>query len=135
MQVVFEDLKSVGGQGHEAFLPSLAEDMETSFGEGQVLQLELEDFARAQAVEQHQSYDPQVAEGAKAFPETSHLVGGQGDDHTARLPQSQLGSDLRLPTAIAERGACGVPALKLRFPGNLLSVMEAIEAAHHAQAV
>jgi hypothetical protein len=106
--------------------------VETSFGEGQVLQLELEDFAGAQAVEQHQSYDGQVAEAAKAFPETSHLVGGQGHDHTARLPQSQLGSDLRLPTAIAERGAGGIPVLKVRFPGNLLSVMEAIKAAHHA---
>src|SRR6516164_7372303 len=50
MQVVFENSESVGWQGHEAFLPSLAEDVETSFGKGQVLQLELEDFERAQAV-------------------------------------------------------------------------------------
>src|SRR5215469_13346944 len=135
MQVVFEDLESVGGQGHEAFLTSLADDVKASFGEGQVLQLELEHFAGAQAIEQHQSYDGQVAEGAKAFPETSHLVGGQGYDYTARLPHSQLGSDLRLPTAITERRAGGIPAPKVRFPGNLMSVMEAIEAADHAQAV
>src|SRR5215813_5131585 len=135
MQVVFEDLESVGGQGHKALLTPLADDMKTSFGEGQVLQLELEDFAGAQAIEQQESYDGQVAEGAKAFPETSHLVGGEGYDHTAGLPQSQLSADLRLPTAMAERRAGGIPALKVRFPRNLMSVMEVIEAAHHAQAV
>src|SRR5215472_12483338 len=135
MQVVFEDLESVAGQRQEALLTSLAEDVETSFGEGQVQQLELEDFAGAQAIEQHQGHDGQVAEGAEAFPENSHLLGGQGHDHTARLAQSQLASDLRLPTAEAERGARGIPALKVRLPRNLLSTMEAIEAAHHAQAV
>jgi hypothetical protein len=46
-----------------------------------------------------------------------------------------MGSDLGMPTAIAERRAGGIAALKVRLAGNLLSVMEAIEAAHHAQAV
>jgi hypothetical protein len=32
MQVVVQNLESVGGQGHEAFLTSFADDVETRFG-------------------------------------------------------------------------------------------------------
>ena len=85
-----QDLQGVGGQGHETLLMTLAENFKPSFGEREILQLELKHFAGAQAVEQHQSDDGQIAKGAKAFPETGHLLSGKGHDHTARLAQSQL---------------------------------------------
>ena len=48
------------------------------FGEGEIFELELKNFAGAQAVQQHQGHDGQIAKGAKAFPETGDLVGGKG---------------------------------------------------------
>src|SRR5262249_17374453 len=59
----------------------------------------------------------------------------RGHDHAARLSQSQVGRNLGLPVAVAERRARGIPARKERLAGNLLGVMEAIQAAQHTQAV
>jgi hypothetical protein len=116
-------------------LAALAQDVEARFGEQEILQLELKDLARAQAVLQHESDNGEIAEGAKAFPEAGDLVCGEGHDHWARLLQSQIGRNLGLPATVAERRASGIPALKKRLAGNLLCVMEAIQAAQHTQAV
>jgi hypothetical protein len=43
---------------------------------------------RTQPVLQHEGDDGEIAEGAKAFPKASHLVGGERHDHAARLTQS-----------------------------------------------
>jgi hypothetical protein len=109
--------------------------VEASFGEQEIFQLELKDLARAQAVLQHEGDNGEIAEGAKAFPEMGNLVSGEGHDHAAWLSQSQVGRNLGLPAAVAERRARGIPALKERFAGNFLCVMEAIQAAQHTQAV
>jgi hypothetical protein len=109
--------------------------VEACFGEPEIFQLELKDLARAQAVLQHKGDNGEIAEGAKPFPEAGDLVSGEGYDHAARLPQSQVGRNLGLASAVAERRARGIPALKEWFPGNLLCVMEAIQAAQRAQAV
>src|SRR5258708_27124975 len=100
-----------------------------------MFQLELKDLARAQAVLQHEGDHGEIAKGAKAFPEAGDLVSGERHDHAARLSQSEIGRNLGLPAAVAERRARGIPALKERFAGNLPCVMEAIQAAQHAQAV
>jgi len=109
--------------------------VEARFEEQEILQLELQDLARAQAVLQHESDHGEIAEGAKAIPEAGDLVSGKGHDHAARLLQSQIGRNLGLPAAEAERRARDIPALKEGLAGNLLCVMEAIQAAQHAQAV
>jgi hypothetical protein len=109
--------------------------VEARFGEQEIFQLELQNLARAQAVLQHESDHGEIAEGAKAFPEAGDLVSGEGHDHAARLLQSQIGRNLGLSAVEAERRARGVPALKERLARNLLCVMEAIQAAQHAQAV
>jgi hypothetical protein len=135
VKVVFEDLKSIRGEGQEALLAALTQDMKASFREQEIFQPELQDLARAQAVLQHESDHGEIAESAKAFPEAGDLLSGEGHDHAARLSQSQIGRNLGLPAAVAERRARGIPALKERFAGNFLCVMEAIQAAQHAQAV
>ena len=135
MEVILEDLKSVSCEGQETLLAALAQDVEARFGEQEILQLELKDLARAQAVLQHEGDDGKIAEGAKAFPETGNLVSGEGHDHAAWLSQSEVGRNLGLPVAVAERRARGIPAREERFAGNFLCVMEAIQATQHAQAV
>jgi hypothetical protein len=103
------------------------------FAEHEIFQLELQDLARTQAILQHEGDDGEIAEGAKTFPETSYLISREGNDHAARLPQLQMGSDLGMPTAVAERRARGIGALEGRLSWNLLSVMETIQAAQHAK--
>jgi hypothetical protein len=102
--------------------------VEACFGEQEIFQLELKDLARAQAVLHHEGDHGEIAEGAKAFPEAGDLVSGEGHDHAVRLSQSQIGRNLGLSVAVAERRARGIPALKERLAGNFLCVMEAIQA-------
>jgi hypothetical protein len=59
--------------------------VQTGFGKREVLQLQREDFAGAQAVEQHQSNDRQIAELSEASPELSDLLGRERDNDTAWL--------------------------------------------------
>jgi len=47
MEIVLEDLKGLGGQGHDALFTTLAKDAKVGFGEREILQLELEHFAGA----------------------------------------------------------------------------------------
>ena len=75
--------------------------MEACFGEQEIFQLELQDFARAQAVLQHEGDHGEIAEGAKAFPEAGDLVRGEGHNQAARLAQSQVGRNLGLRAAVA----------------------------------
>jgi len=84
---------------------------------------------------QHEGDDGEIAEGAKAFPEAGDLVGGEGHHDAGWLSQSQVGRNLGLPAAVGERRAGGIAAWEERRAGNLLGVMEAIQAAQHAQAV
>jgi len=93
-------------------LAALTQDVKARFGEQEIFQLELKDLARAQAVLQHESDDGKIAEGAKTFPETGNLVRGEGHDHAARLSQSQVGRNLGLAAAVAERRPRGIPARK-----------------------
>src|ERR1700722_8925164 len=51
VEIVLQDLQGIGGKGHEALLASLAEDVKAGFGQREILELELQDFAGAQAVE------------------------------------------------------------------------------------
>ena len=73
------------------------------FGEGEISELELKNFAGAQAVQQHQGHDGQIAKGAEAFPETGNLVGGKRNYQAAGLAESQSGRDTATRPAIAER--------------------------------
>ncbi len=84
---------------------------------------------------QHEGDDGEIAEGAKAFPEAGDLVRGERHHDAGWLSQSQVGRNLGLAAAVAERRARGIAARKERRAGNLLGVMESIQAAQHAQAV
>jgi hypothetical protein len=47
VEIVLEDLKGLGGQGHDALSTTLAKDAKVGFGEREIFQLELEHFAGA----------------------------------------------------------------------------------------
>jgi hypothetical protein len=47
VKVVLEDLEGIGRQRQDALLAAFAENTEACVGRRQILQLELEDFARA----------------------------------------------------------------------------------------
>src|SRR5436305_1976698 len=98
------------------------------FGEGEIFELEVKNFAGAQAVQQHQGHDGQIAKGAEAFPETGDLVGGKRNYQAAGLSESQSGRDTAMRPAIAERRSRRIAAMEMSLATrNLASVMEAIE--------
>jgi hypothetical protein len=104
------------------------------FGEAELF--ELEKLAGAQAIQQHEGEEGEIAKGAKAFSETGDLVGRERDDHAPGLPQSQTGSELRLWPAIAKRGSCRIGVLEVGLASrDLSSVTEAIQTAQYAQTV
>jgi len=131
-----EDLDSFCGQGQDPLLVAFAEDAELGFREAEIFELEMEKLTGAQAIQQHEGEESEIAKGAKAYPETGDLVGRERDDHAPGLPQSQTSSELRLRPAIAERGSCRISALEKRLASrNLTSVTEAIQTAQYAQTV
>jgi len=52
-----EDFEGFGGQGQDTPLVAFTQDGEAGFGRGEVFELEAEDFAGAQTIEQHESHD------------------------------------------------------------------------------
>src|SRR5207302_9367209 len=102
-ELVLEGLDDISRWRHEAFLVALAEDTKVCFGEGEIFELELKNFAGAQAIQQHQGHDGQIAKGAEAFPETGDLVGGKRNYQAAGLAESQSGRDTAMRPAVAER--------------------------------
>src|SRR3974390_3869007 len=102
--------------------------MKARFGEQEIFQLDLKALEKAKAVLQHEGDHGEIAEGTKAFPEAGDLVRGEGYDHAARLSQSQIGCNLGLPAAVAERRARSKPARTERLAGELLGGVEAKKA-------
>jgi hypothetical protein len=81
-----QDLDGFCGQGQDALLVAFAEDAELGFGEAEIFELEVEKLTGAQAIQQQEGEEGEIAKGAKAFPETGDFIGRKGDDHAAGLP-------------------------------------------------
>jgi hypothetical protein len=88
-EVKGEDLACFWGQGQDARLLALAQDAQPGFGQLEVVKFEGEDFAAAQAVQQHQPQDGQITEGTEAAPELSDFGGGKRHHEAARFFQLQ----------------------------------------------
>ena len=84
-QIFFEDLEDFLGQGQEAVLVSFAEHPQLRLSQAEIPQLESQDFAGAQAIEQHQAHQGQVAKGAKAAPELGDFLCREGHDDAPGL--------------------------------------------------
>src|SRR5260370_21191216 len=91
------------------------------FGEGEIFELELKNFTGAQAVQQHQGHDGQIAKGAKAFPETCDLVGGKRNYQAAGLVESQSGRDTPMRAAIAHKRSIRTSSSKKRLASTHLT--------------
>ena len=84
-QIFFEDLADFLRQGHDALLISFAENPQMRLGQAEILQPQSQDFAGAQAIEQHQAHQGQIAKGAKAVPELGDFLGREGHDDALGL--------------------------------------------------
>ena len=85
MQILFQHGADFFGQRQDALLVSFAQHAHLRVGQLQVGELESEDFTGAQAIEQHQAHQGEIAEGTKAVPELADLFGGEGDDDAPGL--------------------------------------------------
>ena len=135
-QIMSQDFEDLRGQRQEAFLVSFAVDAHLSVGELQVLQVQGQDLTRAQAVEEHQPDQCEIAVGAEALPELGDFFGGERHDDPPLLFEAKSPSDGGARPAVAEGGSSGVATLEMHLAGgNLLTGMEAIAAAHRTQAM
>jgi len=75
-QIVLEGLDGFAGQGQKTFLVAFAEYQDLRFGKSQVFQPQIEDFAGAESIEQHQGHQGEVTKRAKAVPKLGDLLGG-----------------------------------------------------------
>src|ERR1019366_7822811 len=64
-----------GGRGRTRVLFPLPRTPHLSIGQLEIVKLERQHLAGAQAVEQHQAHQGEIAEGAEAVPETGDIVG------------------------------------------------------------
>ena len=84
-QIFFEDLADFLGQGQEALLVSFAEHPQLRLGEAEILPPQRQDFAGAQAIEQHEAHQGEIAKGAKAVPELRDFFSREGHDDAPGL--------------------------------------------------
>jgi hypothetical protein len=78
--IFFEDLADFLRQGQDPLLISFAENPQVCLGEAEILHPQSQDFAAAQAIEQHQAHQGQIAKGAKAAPELGDFLCQGHDD-------------------------------------------------------
>jgi hypothetical protein len=95
-------------------------------GQEEIFELQLQDFTRTEAVEEHEGEEGEIAKGAKAAPELGDLRGGKGNNDAARLLQAQAVSDSLLRLAVAQRRARS-EASGMGAAGELLAAVKAIE--------
>jgi len=102
----------------------------------QILQLQRQDFARTQAVEQHEAHHGEIAEGAKTGPKPGDLLSRQRLDDASRLLEAETEGDIAVGTTVADRAASRIGALEMGMAaGDLLSEVESIQATNHRQAM
>ena len=85
-QILVEDLDDFRGQWQNALLVSLAENPHLRIGQLEILKLESQNFAGAEAIQQHQADQGEIAKGAKAAPELGDLVCREWHNHAPGLP-------------------------------------------------
>jgi hypothetical protein len=93
----------------------------------EILQLEGQDLARSQAIEQHQPYQGEVAKGTEATPKFRDFFSRERHDHTLWLPQAKAYGQRAPRPTIAEWAPPRVDALKVRLAGgDLTAIVKAI---------
>jgi hypothetical protein len=80
-----EDLNDLCRQRQDALPVAFAENSHLGIGQFEILKLKGEDLARAQTIEQHQTHDRQIPEGAETVPESGDFFGRQRYDYTPGL--------------------------------------------------
>src|SRR6185503_15182769 len=133
-----ERLAHVGSEGEDPVPVPLPRDPDLLPEEVEVLESEDEDLAGAQATEEHQCGDGEIAGSAKALEESHQLLANQGHDQAAGDLDAKGG------TAHTACGSCADPRRldeegnRLRWhlcsPRQVPSGLEAVETAEDAQA-
>jgi hypothetical protein len=101
-----------------------------------VFQFQSQDFTGTQAVEEHEPDQCEITESAETSPELGDFFGRERHDDPPILSEAKSAGKGRAGPAVAEGGSLRKTALKMYFPGgDVLPGMEAIAAAHCAQAM
>ena len=85
-QILFQNPDHFLGQRQKAFLVAFPEDSHLGIGQLEIVELKSQDFARAHPIEQHQTHQGQIAEGAKAAPELVDFLCRERHNYGPRLP-------------------------------------------------
>src|SRR5215469_14076430 len=111
-------------------------DAHLAIAELHVFQVQGQNLARAQADEEHQPDQSKIAIGVKASPELGDFFGREWHDDSPLLFEPETPGDGGARPTVAERRSSGVAALEMHLAGgNFLSGVEAVAAAHGAQAM
>src|SRR6516164_4686398 len=133
-QVAPENLQDFRGQRDKTLLVPFAIDAHLAVGELWVFELQSQDLTGAQAVEEQQADEREIAVGAEALPELGDFFGRERHDDSPILFEAEAYSDDAAGQAVAERRSLGIAALEMLFAGgNLLTGMKAIAAVHRGQ--
>src|SRR5258708_1803398 len=128
-QVFLQHRDHFVGQRQQTRAATLAKDVKLGHGWMEAREWEGEEFRPAQSVEQHQTNNGQIAEGAETVPELADLLGRERLDDAMLLLQPQAARDDTARSAITEGGSLGIAALEMELAaGDLLVIVKAIEA-------
>ena len=133
-QIMSQDFENIRRQRHEALFVSFAADAHLAVSELHVFQFQGQDLAGAQAVEEHQPDQCEIAIGAEALPKLGDFFGRERHDHRPILFEAEAPGDGGAKPTVAEWGSSGIAALEMHLAGgNFLPGVKAIAAAHCAQ--
>ena len=103
-QVVIQQLDGFSGQWQPTRLTPLASHAHLRFRQQQVVAIKREYFARAQAIQEHQTYDGQISRSAEAGPKVGHFVRRQRDYYAFRRLHAQSAQRRTRPSGAERRG-------------------------------
>ena len=83
--IVLENLDEFAGQGQDASLAAFTQGRDLGVSQVQIFQLQPQHFAGAQAIQQHEARQREVAEGAETGPKLGHLFRRKRYNHAARF--------------------------------------------------
>ena len=131
-----ENLQDFRGQRDMALFVPFAMDAHLAVGELQVFELQSQDLAGAQAIEEHQSDQCEITEGAEALPEFGNVLGRKRHDDPPLLFEPETPGDGVARPAVTERGSLSIAALEMHCADrDLPPSVEAITAPHRTQAM
>src|SRR6266568_1942545 len=133
-QIVLQSPDRIRRQWEDSLLVPFTVHAKLGLTQTKVFQLDSQGLLRAQAIEEHQSNEAEIARGVEAAPKPRDLVRRERHGQVAWPFQSETGGGSP-GTTIAEGAAGQTCGAESGARGDFAAVMEAVQAAEYAQAV